>query len=63
VFDAIMQVHIGKIKGVLPVRLVQHSSQMVGDKEAESGCEVVRCMDRVVYLLEADVFAISGQDP
>ena len=57
-FDPAVQIEIRKVERVLSVVLVKHTSAMVRHIEAERRCKVERFSNRMVHLLERDVFAV-----
>lgn len=59
VFNSVMQIHIGKIEGVFPVRFAQQPSHEVRYEETEGRCKVVCSADGTSHLLERNVLAVS----
>ena len=58
-FDPIMKIQLGQVKGILAIILIQHPGGKVGDEKAKGGCKVVSCADFVTHFIEFDIFAIA----
>jgi hypothetical protein len=62
VLNPIMQIQLGEVKRILPIRLVQHIGSIAGNKETETRAKVVCRSDLLAHFLKRDVLAVMGQD-